>query len=265
MTLSIKYTFMSSTAFVSRVQRVRHELIRRQLQVARIETLSPHVRSITLAGPELAGFISASFDDHLKLMLPAADGGEPVRRDYTPRHYGAAAQELTLEFALHGEGPAADWAAQATVGQTVAIGGPRGSMIIPTDYAWHWLVGDESALPAIARRLGELPTDAQVRVLVQVADPADRRELASRATVQVEWVHDTAALLAAVQSWPLPAGEGFAWCAGEAGAMAALRRLLLVDKGLDKACVRAAAYWKRGVQGHHESLDDGPRPDGGGR
>ena len=126
--------------------------MRRELKVLRVESPSPKLRSLTLGGPALAGFISASFDDHLKLLL---DGGgtEPVRRDYTPRHYDAAAGELTIEFALHGDGPAATRAAQAEPGQSVAIGGPRGSLVIDLDHDWHLLVGDETALPAIARRL----------------------------------------------------------------------------------------------------------------
>lgn len=67
-----------------RVERVRHEIKRRDLQV-RVETPTPHFRSITLAGESLAGFISASFDDHVKLVLDA-DAAGPVMRDYTPRH-----------------------------------------------------------------------------------------------------------------------------------------------------------------------------------
>ena len=39
----------------------------------------------------------------------------------------------------------------------------------------------------------------------------------------------------------LPPGEGYAWCAGEAGAMAALRRLLVDEKGHDRHAIRAAA------------------------
>ncbi len=78
-----------------RVQRVRHEIKRCDLQVVRVEAISPHVRSITFAGDELAGFISASFDDHLKLMLDVGDA-EPVRRDYTQRRYDPAAGELTI-------------------------------------------------------------------------------------------------------------------------------------------------------------------------
>jgi NADPH-dependent ferric siderophore reductase len=236
-----------------RVQRVRHELKRRELQVVRVDTLSPHIRSITFGGPDLAGFISASFDDHVKLFLPDP-AGQPVMRDYTPRHFDAVAGALTIEFALHGDGPAARWAAQAQPGQRIAIGGPRGSFIIPTDYDWHLLVGDETAMPAIARRLQELPAGTPVQVLLHVA-PADRRELSSAAAVQLQWLDTDAALLAAVHGLPLLPGEGYAWCAGEARLMAQLRALLVNDKGHPAQALRAAAYWKLGAAAHHENLD----------
>ncbi len=237
-----------------RVQRVRHELKRRDLQVVRVQALSPHVRSITLQGDTLADFVSASFDDHVKLMLDLG-GTEPVMRDYTPRHFDAAARELTLEFALHGDGPAAQWAAQAAPGQRVRIGGPRGSFIIPLDCDWHLLVGDETALPAIARRLEELPSGAHALVLLQVPDTADRRALRSKAQVQLQWVDDADTLLAAVRALALPTGEGYAWCAGEARLMATLRRVLVDEKGHPAQAIRAAAYWKHGAVAHHENLE----------
>ncbi len=246
---------MSSESSVSRVQRVRHELKRRDLHVVRVETLSPHFKSVTFTGESLGDFISASFDDHVKFMLDA-EGAEPVRRDYTPRRYDAAARELTIEFAVHGDGRAAQWAAQATPGQTATIGGPRGSFIIPTDYAWHLLAGDETALPAIHRRLEELPAGTCAIVLIQVTDAADRRELRSAADLTVQWVASTEALLNEVRALELPPGEGYAWCAGEASAMASLRRLLVEEKGLDRHAMRVAAYWKRGATAHHENLED---------
>ena len=92
-------------------------------------------------------------------------------------------------------------------------------------------------------------------MLLQVADLADRRELRSRADVRVTWVGDDAELLAAVRALDLPAGEGYAWCAGEAAAMAALRRVLVEDKGHPRDAIRAAAYWKRGATAHHENLE----------
>lgn len=237
-----------------RVQRVRHELKLRDLTVRRVQDLTPRLRAITFGGESLADFVSASFDDHVKIMLDA-DGPEPVRRDYTPRRYDAAARELTLEFVLHGDGPAARWAAQAQPGQRVRIGGPRGSFIIPTDYDWHLLAGDASALPAIARRLEELPAGTRVIAIVQAADAADRRALASAVDVDLTWVDSPQACLAAVRALTLPSGAGYAWCAGEAGEMAALRRVLVDEKGHDRHAIRAAAYWKHGAAAHHENLE----------
>src|SRR5687767_15349339 len=127
---------MDATSTPSRVQRVRHEPLRREVEVVRVEHISPNFRSITFGGASLAGFASPSFDDHVKFVLADGDAG-PVWRDYTPRRFDAARGELTLEFALHGDGPVADWAAAAAVGQRVTIAGPRGSFIIPLDYDWH--------------------------------------------------------------------------------------------------------------------------------
>lgn len=164
--------------------------------------------------------------------------------------------ELLLEFALHGDGPAAGWAAQALPGQRAAIAGPRGSFIIPMDYDWHLLVGDDSALPAIARRLEELPAGSRVVAVVQMAEVEDRRPLASAAAVDVQWVSSTADLVAAVRALPLPEGEGYAWVAGEAAAVAAVRKILVEEKGHDRHAIRAAAYWKQGAVAHHETMED---------
>ncbi len=244
----------SSPTKISRITRVRHELKLRALTVTRVVSLSPHVRSITLAGPDLHDFVSASFDDHVKVMIPASEATALARRDYTPRKFDPVTGELTLEFALHGSGPAAEWANQAAPGMALDVGGPRGSMIIPMDFDWHWLIGDESALPAIARRLEELPAQAVVQVLLRVTDPSDQRTLPTRAQATVQWVHSDADCLAALTHWHLPEGEGFVWCAGEAAWVAEARRIVVDDKGVDKTCVRASAYWKRGISDHHENL-----------
>lgn len=238
-----------------RVQRVRHEVKRRELQVKSVRSLGPHITSITVGGEAMVGFVSASFDDHVKLILAGPDG-ESVARDYTPRSFDAAAGELTLEFSLHGDGPAAAWAAQAQPGQALTIAGPRGSFVIPLDYDWHLLVGDETAMPAIARRLEELPAGATAIVILQVGELASRRQFSSAAAVNLQWVDDAAGLLAALRGLNLPAGEGYAWCAGEARATAELRRILVEEKGHDRHAIRAAAYWKQGAVAHHENLAD---------
>ncbi len=239
---------MSSTPTLRRVERVRHELKRRHLTVKAVETPTPHLRRITFADESLADFVSASFDDHIKVFV------DDARRDYTPRSFDNAARELVVEFALHGDGPVAAWAARAVPGSTLDIGGPKGSLIVPLDYDWHLLVGDETAFPAVARRLEELPAGATAIVILQAADAADRRSFRTSADVQLTWVSTDAQLQDAVRALALPDGEGYAWCAGEASAMAALRRELVEVKGHPGEAIRAAAYWKRGAHGHHENL-----------
>lgn len=237
-----------------RIRRVRQEPRRRDLQVMRAEALGPGVRRLTFGGDDLADFASHAFDDHVKLFVPSPDGGPPVARDYTPRRFDAQRRELDIEFALHGDGPAATWAREARPGDRLAVAGPRGSIVVPDDLDWYLLVGDSTSLPAIARRLEELPASAQVTAIVQM-DAADRRELAAPTQAHILWVDDAQACLSAVRAWQPPPGLGFAWCAGEAGSQRELRRVLVEEKGVDRHAVRAAAYWKHGAAGHHERID----------
>jgi NADPH-dependent ferric siderophore reductase len=120
------------SSVLGRVQRLRHELKFRELQVVRVNDVTPHLRAVTFTGESLADFVSPSFDDHVKLFIDTG-AEEPARRDYTPRSFDNTKRELTLEFVLHGDGPAAGWASQAAPGQRVRIGGPRGSFLIPLD------------------------------------------------------------------------------------------------------------------------------------
>lgn len=261
---------MSSTLSKSPIQRIRHPFAARHVQLLARQQLSPGFVSLTLGGPELAGFVSAGFDDHVKLILPQAgqdkpnlprmldgrphiDGARPTTRDYTPVRHDADAQTVQVEFAIHGGGPAADWAMGAPLGQWVGLAGPRGSMLLDDDLDWHVLLGDESAMPAIERRLAELPGTARAIVRVQLADPADERAWRSRAALDGAFVPS---LAQAVGQLTLPAGRGFVWGAGENTLMAALRAPLLA-KGAEPGSMRLSAYWKRGVAEHYEELAAG--------
>lgn len=72
-------------------------------------------------------------------------------RDYTPL-YNAERHELAYDFFIHDGGVASQWAMDATVGDTLLIGGPRGSLVVPEDYAWQLYVCDETGIPALRRR-----------------------------------------------------------------------------------------------------------------
>jgi NADPH-dependent ferric siderophore reductase len=127
-------------------------------------------------------------------------------------------------------------------------------MIIPEDLDWHLLAGDSSALPAIRRRLAELPAGSRVLAVI-AADGADRMPPVSQAQVEVCWVDSDADLVAALRALSLPKGDGFAWFAGEAATARQVRSVLLEEKGIAKDAMRVSAYWKQGVADHHEHLD----------
>jgi NADPH-dependent ferric siderophore reductase len=261
------------------IVRVRHELRRRKLTVARVERLPPQSVRVVLKGSELEGFTSLGFDDHVKLFFPTPDDGvtadagahaprsladAAVMRDFTPRRYDAAAGELWVDFFLHEGGPAASWAAQATVGQTLVVGGPKGSAILaPDGIDGHVLVGDETALPAIGRRLDELSPDTRTLVVVETDVNAARPVFPSRPALDVIWVaRDRAAdsparqIIDTLRGVSLPPGRCFVWVALESQSARAVRNYLRDERGVHRKWIKAAGYWQRGAAGMHDGISE---------
>ena len=252
------------------IHRVMHDIKRRKLEVLRVVDLTPRMRRITLGGPELAGFISLGTDDHVKLLFPqnaeqaAAletmvlgagkdNGPMPEMRDYTPRRYDLEKLELDIDFVLHGDGPASTWAEQARPGQFLHIGGPRGSMIVPDIFDSYLLIGDETALPAIARRLEGLAANRKALVVIEVENGAEQQVLESAAQVNVIWVLREGGkdnLLTTVKQLQVPKGNLYAWVATETKVSRQIRRVLLDEHGLNEQFVKAVGYWR--VEGSSE-------------
>ncbi|MGY2095948.1 siderophore-interacting protein [Pseudomonas simiae] len=243
------------------IHRVTHEIKRRRLDVLRVVDITPRMRRITLGGPELAGFVSLGSDDHIKLMFPQnaaeqaalqsptfsikGDGPQPAMRDYTPRRFDLSLGELDIDFVLHGDGPASTWAEQAQVGQHLYIGGPRGSMIVPDIFDGYLLIGDETALPAIARRLEELPAGRKVLAVIEIADAAEQQALQSAAEVEVIWVlRGQVDLLDTVRTLTLPSGALYTFVAMETKLSRQVRRVLLDTHKVDEAFLKAVGYWR---------------------
>ncbi|HEY0941883.1 MAG TPA: siderophore-interacting protein [Steroidobacter sp.] len=257
------------------VTRVRHEIRLRRTTVERVEEIAPKMKRITVKGDELRGFTSLGFDDHVKLFFPTADGqlnlalpgtegkGERVMRDFTPRRFDAENGELQIDFFIHDDGPATTWAANAKPGSVLGVGGPRGSAVISLDgIDSHLLIGDETALPAIGRRLEELSADTNALVVVEV-EQGFELPLSSRAKLDLVWVPRTQSdsnpgetLISALWALPLINERCFAWVATETRAVRAIRRYLTEERGFDKRWVKAAGYWQRGAVGEHVVIDD---------
>jgi NADPH-dependent ferric siderophore reductase len=248
-------------------RRVRHEPRRRTLSVKTSERNAAHMVRVTLGG-DLDGFVSLGFDDHVKLFFPDgtrdADGTPNVLgRDFTPRHFDPLTKTLQIDFVLHDAGPATRWAAQARPGAALIVGGPRGSFIIPIAFDWHLLIGDETGLPAISRRLAELPSGARAIVVGEIDGPADELAFETQADATIVWAHRNGAapgandvLARTLASLTLPAGDFYAWVACESLTAKALRKQLIAECGANPNWLRAAGYWRRGAVAVHDVHDE---------
>lgn len=247
------------------VVRVRHPIVVRTLAVAAVEKLSPSYVRLRLTGSDLVGFVSAGFDDHIKvffaepgqeLVNPAvSDTGitypegavKPLTRDYTPRYYNAEEGYLEVDFVLHEEGQAGSWAKQAKVGSEITIAGPRGSMVIPMAYDWHLLIGDETALPAITRCLEELPASVKPVVVLELAEEQLAHYVPAHPQLQLHVVPRSEkgqALAQAVAALSLPEGMGYAWAAAESAVIKKVREVLVAGHQLDNKQIKASSYWR---------------------
>lgn len=240
--------------------------------VQRTQSLSPSMVRIVLGGPGLAAFTPNEYSDaYVKLVflrpgvdypqpldlaavreqMPASDW--PQQRTYTVRDWDPVAQELTIDFVVHGdEGLAGPWARAAQPGDEMFILGPGGGYA-PNPFAdWHLFIGDESALPAIAVALERLPAAAVGHVLLEVDGAEQEQKLTAPEGVQVQWVHhgpgpQGEALVAAATALAFPDSEVHAFVHGEAGVVKELRRLLKLERGIPMASLSISGYWRLGA------------------
>ena len=244
-------------------QRVRNDLRFRELDVLRIERVNAGFQRIVLGGEALEGFSSRGFDDHTKVFFPAPgttfvppvvteegiDWGEGVRpqaRDYTPL-FDAEHNELVLDFFVHDGGVASRWALEAKVGDKLTIGGPRGSLVVPEDYAWQLYVCDESGMPALRRRLetiASLKVRPAIHAVVTVGDASYKTYLAHLSGFNITWIvgHSEQAVADQLAALTVPAEDYFIWLTGEGKVVKNLSRRFETD-AIDQQLVRASAYW----------------------
>lgn len=254
------------------VERIRHELKFRIAEVVASERLTPRMARITLHHPDFASFPSLAYDDHVKLFFPRPGvtlsmpergpnglvwpegSARPEGRDYTPGRFDHGRQEVVVDFVLHGDGPASNWAANAKPGDQIGIGGPRGSFVVNGAFDYFLLVGDETALPAIGRRLEELPAGSRAIAVIEIADAAEQQVFSTNCAAELHWLDRStgARLVEAVCALPLPSGTGYAFVAGEASASTAIRDHLIEARGFDPELIKAASYWRQGEADHYD-------------
>lgn len=279
--------------------------------------LSPSLARLVFTGAEVAHTRLLGPDQRIKLFFPSADGRlpalpkngawqaarrslndsqRPPMRTYTLRALRPELLELDVDFVLHGvTGPASAWATNAKPGD-------RLQMLVPNlDYAadpggYEWqppadirqilLIGDETALPAIAgilEQLADQREEVQVQAFIEVPYETDCIELPCHPSTELNWLpreilrsaHGEAMVHAARELARLPAAKGtgarvkplenidveqqilwerarpadnnfYAWVAGESGAVMAIRRHLIKERGLDRQALTLMGYWREG-------------------
>jgi NADPH-dependent ferric siderophore reductase len=226
------------------------------LEVVATLALTPSMRRIRCTAPGLAA-LSYQPGQDLMLSVPAAgDGDTTFRRRYTIRSFDRSVPAVDLDVVLHGDGPAAAWAASARPGGRIEAIGPRGKVTVDPAADWHLFAGDDSAIPASLAMAESLPASRQAIVLLQVGGVEDHQvaRTADGREVPVEWVHRADAgadpasgteLVAALRAVALPAGTGHAYLAGELGVVAQMRNVLL-ERGLAAEQISAKPYWRAG-------------------
>lgn len=248
------------------VVRVRQEPKRRKLTVASVEHITPKMARISFTSPDLADFDSPAHDDHVKLFFTVETTvgvTETCMRDYTPRQFDPSRRYLVVDFALHETGPATRWAMHAKPGDTLEIGGPKGSKIVPDDFDWYLFIGDETALPAIGRRIEELRRGVPSTTMIVVDDEGEKQTFSTQADLREHWLSREAAgpddaetILRAIEKLQTPEGDGFIWIAAEAEVVRTVRRHFLDVRRHPPAWGKASGYWVRGEPGKHQGFRD---------
>lgn len=239
--------------------------------VEEVTWVTPSMVRIALGGDGLRDFGAGEFSDHyVKLQVPppgasysAPFDAEDVKarlpreewprtRTYTVQDWDPDRLRLTIDFVVHGdEGVAGPWAAQASPGDTLQLSGPGGAYAPDPTAEWHLMVGDPSVLPAITASLRRVPAGVPVHVLVAVDGPEDEQPLSSPGDLHLTWLHHEPArdedelVLATLAELEFPAGRVHAFVHGEAGTVRAVRRHLLVDRGIARDALSVSGYWKR--------------------
>ncbi|WP_431977946.1 siderophore-interacting protein [Propioniciclava coleopterorum] len=185
----------------------------------------------------------------------------PWVRAYTLRDCRPEVGEVDIDFVIHGHdggpiGPGTRFALSARPGDRVGFL-DQGSAFTPDHpHDWTLLVGDETALPAIAGICRALPEDARGIAVVEVPAAEDRQDFPAPADMQVVWVvRDESGrpderpgelALRTLTSAALPDGDVHAHAIGESALATGARRHLVQERGVPKRNVDFVGYWRHG-------------------
>lgn len=255
----------------------------REMRVVSNIQLTPLMRRVRLQGENLERFTRDGL--HVRLLFPKYQNVKPewpvmgengipvwpqgekelVGRAYTIRHIDVDAGIVDIDLVLHecdedsdeDGGYGARWALKARAGDIIGMTGPGGGYA-PLTADWYLLAGDETALPAIARIMENLPAGSKATVRIEIADKAEEQVLKTKAELDIRWLHRNAAetdnkeiLYDAVKAVDYPDHEEniFVWVGCEFSAFRSIRGFIRKEKKIPREKHLVVAYWRKGVSG----------------
>jgi len=195
-----------------------------EVEVRRVERLSPSFVRVELGSPALADFgvDGPLWDQRIKLVFPGSSGRLPSfagadeswyatwldipaeerghMRTYTVRDVVGTGTDtrLVVDLVLHlvdgASGPGSRWAATARPGDRLVMIAPRrgeafgGIEFVPGGAQRLLLVGDETAVPAVSAILEQLPAGARGTAFLEVPETGDVLDLDAPVGVEVVWL-----------------------------------------------------------------------------
>jgi NADPH-dependent ferric siderophore reductase len=127
------------------------------------------------------------------------------------------------------------------------------------------MLGDETALPAIARAAEEFPVGTPITAFVEIHDEREQQTIDAQTDLNLTWCDrkgvgagTTDLLFDAAKSFPIPDGVGLILIGGEAGTVTKIRRYFVNEVGFPKDFIVASGHWKLNVADwdHHEELEN---------
>jgi NADPH-dependent ferric siderophore reductase len=222
--------------------------------VLRRDQISPHLVRLHVSAPGLES--TGAPDEWVGLVVP----GQFQVRYYTVR--ALTGDDLVLDVVVHDEGLVTSWVTGRQggdcVGDRVVVTSPQSSFALPADAAWLLLVGDLTAMPAMAR-IAESVSALPTRIWAEVPDdlPGYLPE-----GPDVTWLSPPgpgqSRLAEVVESIDWPDGEGYFWMAGESAQMRAIRKHLMRERRLPSTAYDVMGYWRAVAARQLRAVDPEP-------
>lgn len=233
------------------------------------QMVTPGMVRVTLGGPDIEALKSTGVgDEYVRLFFPDLATGELVLPEvdaqgfwkypagkkpahcecYTIRYFRDG--EIDLDFVVHKDGRASEWAQAAEPGDEIVLREPYGIYEAPADADWQLFVCDATGLPALGRLLEGLAEHVEARVIVEVPDKSHEQQFESQAKVKIVWLHGAGNGIAAsqledaVKSMTFPADRSvYVWVASEAKTVRPIRKYLRHELKWPATRYSITGYW----------------------